>query len=118
MAAKDLSLPVTSQASSLPLKSSFDETGISQTIETWPPLAYFALIGGAMSAVFLICLILQLTNTEIITLTLVAGGLVGGLLFTALEVRQISERSSTDAGSKRKVLKSADPQIAMSRPTD
>lgn len=63
-----------------------NETGAIRTIETWPSLAYFVSIGGAMSVMFLIGLALRLSGAEIVAGTAAAGGIVGGLLFTILEI--------------------------------
>ena len=61
------------------------------TIETWPFVGYFTSIGSTMSAVFLIGLLIHLTNGELIALSCAAGGIVGGLLFTILELRRLEK---------------------------
>ena len=82
----------------------------TRTIETGS-LAYFVSIGCAISAIFLIGPTPQFSYTEVIAVSLAAGGLVGGLLFTILEFGGLRNDSQKASGPTRPFYKRPPPRI-------
>ena len=60
--------------------------GPAQSVQTWPFIAYLVAVGTAINIGLLIGLVISFNKRESLAWALSAGALIGGLLFSILEL--------------------------------
>ena len=62
------------------------KNGPAQLVQTWPFIAYLVAVGTAINIGLLIGLVISFNKRESLAWALSAGALIGGLLFSILEL--------------------------------